>query len=216
MKHPLHIVISGIDGSGKTTVIEELIHQLEKRGVRSHYVWLRYTHILAKLMHAFARIVGLTKRYSSASGFVWRHEFCRSKVFCSLYIPATWFDTLFGRLRLEFRLQHKEVDVVICDRWVNDILIDLAVDTQREDFLSTNWVRRFRSIQPKGTRNFLIVRASDAILESRPESREDPNFIFRLNMYKSLSALPQMVETIDNDTTIDAAVMKILARLGPN
>ena len=38
------IAISGIDGCGKTTVIEKLQEELSQKGLPVKYVWLRYNH----------------------------------------------------------------------------------------------------------------------------------------------------------------------------
>ena len=48
MKHC--IVVSGIDGSGKSTIIEALRKSLEARGHRTACIWLRFNHYLTKGM----------------------------------------------------------------------------------------------------------------------------------------------------------------------
>lgn len=39
-----YIIISGVDGSGKTTVIEGVRAQLEAEGKTVGYIWMRYHH----------------------------------------------------------------------------------------------------------------------------------------------------------------------------
>ena len=48
-----YIIISGVDGSGKTTVIEGVRAQLEAEGKTVGYIWMRYHHKLIKIMHFF-------------------------------------------------------------------------------------------------------------------------------------------------------------------
>ena len=44
-----YIIISGVDGSGKTTVIEGVRAQLEAEGKTVGYIWMRYHHKLIKV-----------------------------------------------------------------------------------------------------------------------------------------------------------------------
>ncbi|MDD2336059.1 MAG: hypothetical protein PHD01_05750 [Geobacteraceae bacterium] len=210
---PKFIVVSGIDGSGKTTIINCLKQRLEENGVKPHYIWLRYNHLIIKPVHALCRLVGLSRRHDSSRGQVWRHEFYRSQLFCSLYIYLTWFDTWFGRLKLAWQLRNIDASVVICDRWVNDILIDLAVDSRRADFLESSWTERFHRIVPVGTKNFLIVRDNNAVLNCRPECQDDPDFEFRKNMYGQLQEIPSNIIVLFNDGSVEQTVDNLITHL---
>src|SRR5512146_3306386 len=125
------IVISGIDGCGKTTLINHLRRRLEREGFTTRYEWLRYNHRLVRPVHGFSRLVGLSRRYRVGDQDIWRHEFHRRRRFSSFYIALTWLDVWLGRWLLTARLRGAQADVVLCDRWVPDILVDLAVDTRR-------------------------------------------------------------------------------------
>lgn len=213
---PKFIVVSGIDGSGKTTVINCLKQRLENSGARPHYIWLRYNHIIIKPIHALCRLVGLTRRHDSAQGHVWRHEFYRSQLFCSIYIYLTWLDTWLGRLKIAWQLRKVQANVVICDRWVNDILIDLAVDSRRADFLESCWKERFQRIVPVDTKHFLIVRDKNAVLNCRPECQDDPDFDFRQKMYRQLQDKLENIIVLSNDGTVEQTVDDLIINLSVN
>ena len=53
-----YIIISGVDGSGKTTVIEGVRAQLEAEGKTVGYIWMRYHHKLIKKIHAITKLTG--------------------------------------------------------------------------------------------------------------------------------------------------------------
>ena len=108
------IVISGIDGCGKTTLIRALRNRLEQEGLTTRYEWLRYNHRLVRPVHGLSRLVGLSRRYRTADQSVWRHEFYRSRLFCSFYILLTWLDAWLGRLMLAARLQFPEASMLWC------------------------------------------------------------------------------------------------------
>lgn len=208
-----YIVISGIDGSGKSTIIKALQARLGERGLDSQYVWMRYNHILVKPVHAMCRLVGLSRRYPSSQGSIWRHEFYRSQAFCSFYILLTWLDTWLGRWRMARRLRNGKPQVVICDRWVNDILVDLAVDSRREELINSQWYSRFQRILPPGAKQFVITRGDAEILACRPECREDPGFAFRQTMYRRLCEMPDAVIVINNDGTVEQSLGHLMTHL---
>jgi hypothetical protein len=206
---PQFIVISGIDGCGKTTVIDRLRGRLEQEGFKTRYEWMRYNHRLVRPVHALSRLVGLSRRYEVEGHSIWRHEFHRSHSFSSFYIFLTWLDVWLGRALLATRLLFKDIDVVVCDRWVQDVLVDLAVDTRRRSLLGGRWYGRFLHILPRGARQYLVVRDADAIISARPDVKRDLSGSFRQRLYRRLARNPDLV-VIRNDGTVEAAVEAVL------
>jgi thymidylate kinase len=213
LSKPLYIIISGIDGSGKTTIIEALQKRLEREGLSVFYTWMRYNHIIIKPVHGLCRLVGLSQRQQTSQGRVWRHEFFRCQLFCSLYIFLTWLDTGFAKIKLAWQLKNKDVDVVICDRWVGDILVDLAVDSRREGLLDGKWYRHFTQLLPKRAKQYMIMRNKEKLLACRTENREDPSFAFRLEMYDRFVGKKHKVVIVDNNGAITEAVDHIMDEL---
>ncbi len=203
------IVISGIDGCGKTTLINRLRDRLEEEGLTTSYEWLRYNHRLVRPIHGLTRLVGLSRCYRVEGTYVWRHEFHRSPLFSSFYVGLTWLDVWLGRLLLAVRLMLKNVDIVVCDRWVPDILVDLAVDTRRRSLLGGKWRARFMRILPVGTCQYLIVRDSSSIVALRPDVTRDMSHSFRDRLYGRLQQDPDIV-VVRNNGTIEAAVDAVM------
>ncbi len=202
------IVISGIDGCGKTTVINQLRSRLEREGLTTRYEWLRYNHRLVRPVHGLSRLIGLSRRRRVEDRYVWRHEFYRSRVFSSFYITLTWLDAWLGRLILAARLLWKKADVVVCDRWVPDILVDLAVDTRRRCLLRGSWYARFAQILPSRSRQYLVVRDANRIALSRPDVVQDTSRSFRRRLYRRLGRKASVV-VVPNNGSVDAAVEAI-------
>jgi hypothetical protein len=203
------LVISGIDGCGKTTVIRQLQSRLEDEGFTTRYEWLRYNHRLVRPVHGFSRLIGLSRRYRIGDQDVWRHEFHRSQRFSSFYIALTWLDVWLGRLLLAVRLLGTKADVVVCDRWVPDILVDLAVDTRRRSLLHNKWQARFARILPPQTRQYLVVRDADRIVASRPDVTHDLSHSFRQRLYKRLEQNRDMI-VVRNNGTVEGTVEVIV------
>lgn len=174
------------------------------------YVWMRYNHIIVKPVHVLCRLVGLSRRRQTTRGRVWQHEFYRCQLFCSLYIFLTWLDAWLAKIKLAWQLRNKHDDVVICDRWVGDILVDLAVDSRREGLLDGRWHRRFTQLLPKCAKQYMVMRKKETLLACRTENREDPSLAFRLEMYDRFAGKKHKVVVVDNNGTIDQAVNYIV------
>ncbi len=205
------IIISGNDGSGKTTIIEHLERQLKEQGKATHTIWLRYNHYFVKPVHGLCRLTGLSKKYQTSLGPVWRHEFYKSPLFFWLYIRLTYLDTLIGKARLFYSIRKNKgrYDYIICDRWVNDILIDLGTKNHDPDFLASKHYRSFQNLLPENNLQFVIFRDNEQLLECRPESREDPDFQLRTKLYQHLKEKEE-VSVIMNSGTIEESVNKIM------
>lgn len=50
MKSPRLVVVTGVDGSGKTTIARFLVRYLKSKGFRAQYVWIKSLHTLAFLI----------------------------------------------------------------------------------------------------------------------------------------------------------------------
>ena len=200
------IVVSGIDGSGKSTIIESLKKDLEKDGKHVGYIWLRFNHYLTKGMHALARLLGLSVHVQNEMGVVWQHQFYKSQIFCRFYIITTYLDSWISRIRYN-KAAYKQ-DVVICDRWICDILVDLATKTHNKDFLDSCWSSRFLNIMPSNAKLLVIQRNEKALLECRLENRVDPDFRFRQEVYKQLLMEPY-IHVVDNNGTIQESIEQI-------
>ncbi len=205
-RQPQCLIISGIDGSGKTTIINTLKSDLEKNGLKVGYIWLRFNHYLTKGMHAIARLTGLSVKVTNELGVVWQHQLYKSRLFCFFYIITTYVDCLISRLK--FNKTAKGNDIVICDRWITDIIVDLATKTHDKTFITSQWAKRFLSIAPNGSNMIVISRNLNALLNCRLENRVDPDFNLRLEIYTLLLSMPY-INVVDNNGTIEQSINQI-------
>ena len=139
-------------------------------------------------------------------GTAW--QIYNSVIFSKIYIWATYVDTLLGYLWLKTKLSNNH-KIVICDRWINDILIDLGTKTRNENFLESKWYFLFKKILPKNNFEFLIIREIKYLLSCRVENREDKDFNFRLKLYEKLKS-KENTNVIQNNKTVKIAVEEIL------
>lgn len=203
------IIVSGIDGSGKTTIIEAVKKELSSQGRESSYVWLRYNHYLTKFLLAFCKVIGLTKYEHFEKSRVGYHNFHTSKVISWLFIGFTFVDTLvvsFFKVYLPALLSKK---IIICDRWIVDILIDLEVDTKL-NFSHGSFVSRlFKSLLPANNQYFIIKRGFNIVRQARDESMNDRNFPRRYELYERHSKESE-VQIIDNNGTLENTIRQVV------
>lgn len=199
-----YIIISGIDGSGKTTVINALLEELKKQGYSVSYIWMRYSHYTVKVMNALARVLGISVKVHNEMGDVWEHRLYKMPWFCKLYVRCSYLDNLIARRKV-LRLK---TDFVICDRWINDILIDLGAEGRMMNLLDSKWYEKFHSILPDNSFQFVVTRDLQAVLDCRIENHTNPDFPARYELYSKLMKKLD-VTVVDNSGTIENSVEQI-------
>lgn len=204
-----YIIISGVDGSGKTTVIEGVRKQLENQGLRVGYIWMRYHHKLITVMHAIAKLTGLAYKEKTEMGEMWLHRFYKSKLFGWFYIRCSYFDNWLAKNKPIKLAKKYKFDVVICDRWVNDIIIDMGSELHQTNILNTKWYKRYQSLLPNNSFQFVIIRGKSDVLNCRVENTFNEAFSYRYDLYKEIIEKPNIIK-IDNTGSIENSIKQVL------
>ena len=204
-----YIIISGVDGSGKTTVIEGVRKQLEADGKKVGYIWMRYNFKLIRLMHAIAKVTGLAYKQKTEMGEMWLHRFYNNKLFCWFYIRCSYIDNWLARKKPIALAKAQKLDYVICDRWVNDIIIDLGSETHKTDILSSKWYHRFQTLLPKESYQFVVIRNRKDVLDCRVENTFNEAFGYRYDLYQQIVNMPE-VNLVDNTGTVESSIQQVL------
>lgn len=207
-----YIIISGVDGSGKTTVIEGVKAALEADGKKVGYIWMRYHHKLVTVMHAIAKLTGLAYKQKTEMGDMWLHRFYKNKLFCWFYIRCSYIDNWIVRKKPIRLAERESLDYVICDRWVNDIIIDMGSETHNTDILKTKWYKRYQALLPEGCYQFVVIRKRKDVLECRAENTFNEAFTYRYDLYQEISE-KNAIHKVDNTGTIENSVKQVLKKI---
>ena len=121
---PKLIYITGIDGSGKSTVSEHLADQLRSKGYEVNILWLRFNHVFSKPLLGLCRLLGYTKYEKPGGIHVGYHDFYKSKIISYLFIFFQYLDAVRVKYTKILPLYRKKNSVIILDRYVYDILIE--------------------------------------------------------------------------------------------
>lgn len=199
---PKLIYITGIDGSGKSTVSEHLASSLRKKGYHVDVMWLRFNHVLSKPFLGLCRLLGYTK-YETHDGIrVGYHNFHRSTLISYIFIALQYLDAIRAKYWHILPKYRKDNTVIILDRYIYDILIDIAVDTRMPHLLSSSIGRKFKNIMPKDSRTILVKRSLPETLKVRPEGKVDRNFESRFRHYEELSN-EKTLTVIENNGSLE-------------
>jgi thymidylate kinase len=196
------IYVMGIDGSGKSTIAEHLANKYREDGFDVDILWLRFNHVITKPLLAFCRLVGLTK-YETVNGIrVGYHNFHKSSIISTLFVFFQYLDAKRVKYTKIMPRIKAGNQVLILDRYIYDILIDVAVDTGDEDIFKTRMADRFRNLLPENTIAILVQRDLKDVLVFRPEGEVDRNFESRYRYFQKLEN-ESGIHTIMNDKSLD-------------
>ena len=194
--HNIVYYLTGPDGSGKTSYLEEIKQFLTLHNVEYKHIWIRSPKITTKPLMLFCRIAGLTK-YEVIDGVKYgKHEFYRSKFVSWLY-PILQYIDFSIKWKLE-KSKIKNSDVLLFDRHAIDTLVDVMVDTNKMDLYERPLGKSFLNHIPQKT--FIIVMDVDeAIIRKRKlDTLHDENLFQKIKAYKLVSASLNL-KVIDNN-----------------
>jgi len=199
--------LTGSDGSGKTTFIEDIECRLSNKNIKTTHIWLRSPKITSKPLMAYCRLVGLTK-YKNIDGvkYGW-HNFHKSKFVSKIFPYLQLIDFKIKWYFLKRRIP--EDSVLLFDRFNIDTLADLMVDTKNLELHKTNVGKEFINFLPD-RRNLAMLMVDEEITRQRKkDTLYDEKLNFKLKVYKKL-ANDLDIKIVMNNSNIEDARMQIL------
>jgi thymidylate kinase len=206
----LSYYLTGPDGSGKTTYLQEIESSLKKRGEKTNHIWIRSPKILSKPLMLYCRIVGLTKYKYIDSIKYGGHQFYRSR-FVSFIFPILQLIDFKIRL-LTYKNQIRVNDIVLFDRFALDTLADLMVDTHRFD-LHKKWIgKQFLKMLDEKIKIILLKVDEEIIKKRKLDTKYDDNTAIKNRVYSILARDLGLLE-ICNDREIGIVKKEIFKEL---
>lgn len=181
------VAVTGVDGSGKTTLTDWLREELCRRGHNPGFVWSRFNNYISLPFLVATRLSGhnvYREHMGVRMGF---HDFER------LPLPLRY---LFAGLQavdvnvatlLKIYRPSRHTPVTICERGPWDTLVDVAADTALDCLANPFMTRLYCGQVAPRSDMVLIDRDADLIEACRPELKFDTKLRERQRLYRKLA-----------------------------
>jgi thymidylate kinase len=184
---PHFIYFTGVDGSGKTTIVSLLSEEFEKRGLRTKRVWLRFNYLFTKPVLLFCRITGLTRRPLRGGKKISVHDFYKSPFIGKSVQYLHLLDTcihFFFRVYLPMKIKKTHI---LCDRFVYDILADFMVENRNLTLPNKQIAKLLHMLIPADAMVFNVKVDKDEIIRRKPEVlNDDEDYDLKYEAYRAL------------------------------
>ena len=168
------IIISGPDGSGKSTIARVLKMELAKRGYPTHYTWLRYPRLLSLLPLFISRLTRINIKVE-AKGICEHvfHDYRRIPILGKLYELAILIDYIIYKF-FKALIPQLIGFMVIIDRGLLDITVDVYIETKR--FPKTLYRALIRESKKPNSLKIVVLASRSTLVSRRKDNLCRPGF----------------------------------------
>jgi GTPase SAR1 family protein len=189
-------VVSGADGSGKSTIINSYVEQLIEDDVEVNKYWLRFVSIFSKAVNMLGRILKKSYVENHKWGKIGYHDY--DGYFGYIYIVACYLDHLMFFPIFMFR-NRKSINNTkvhhIYDRYLVDTVADLIVDTGKDEFIL--WLFSGLVSRLKHKAKIVIITCDEKVVISRRlDIYDDKKYKLRLEAFNKI-ATKYKIKTLD-------------------
>jgi len=125
-----YIVLSGIDGSGKTTKAKFTYKYLNDRGIKAIYVWFRWNAYISYFPLLVAKIAKLTVKMNICNSSIIVRRYYINKALAYLWVLTQSIDFLIGYTVSLLRAKLYGARIIIYDRFIiPDKIVDLMYES---------------------------------------------------------------------------------------
>lgn len=188
MKHRRFIYVTGADGTGKSTQARLVIDHLHSQGIQCRHLWLRFPFFFSLPLLLYARWRGYSW-YETDGGV--RHGYWDFRDSWGLRVFLPWvlfLDATLAALRRVY-IPLWLGSTLVCERFVWDMLVDLAVAFDDENIHSRLPGRLYMHLLPRDTVTILLDLDSGTIRGRRADLQTDRRLETRLQIFRSMAII---------------------------
>lgn len=216
MFRPRCILISGIDGSGKTTLAKQIAMDLESRGYKPNIVWIKAEHTFAFLVSRVLTALNWRRPIANPNGIiVTRLEFFDNR-FTRRIWPLIEFSSVLPLVIFKVKLPLLLGHSLVLDRFTVDTIVSVSLKVKKSHFEKSYFAELLLSMIPKNCVFFLLDVDLTTVLERRPDIELSLEEVEReLKLYKILSRKMNAIPLKTGVLTIEESKKKIIDVLFP-
>ena len=167
MNHPSFINVTGIDGSGKTTIARLLIKQLRSEDIKTRYVWIKSLHTLAYLISRIFESRGWRRLVKNPNNtIVSRFELPNSRSAEKIW-SIIEFISVLPWIIVKVNLAIFFGFTVVSDRYTIDSIISIAMRTRSPSFVESFLGKLLLRMMPKEAAVIYLDVDLDTVLKRK-------------------------------------------------
>ena len=201
------MMISGPDGSGKSTIISALEKSLNNQNITVKTVWLRFNHYTAKIVNFIGRILGKSYYEKYSWGHAGYHDY--QGLIGYFYVLSIYIDHIIFTYCFRARALHCE-NIILVDRYILDVVADLIVDTEKDNLI----IKLFQPYVEKEMKEFKVYILScdpKIVKKRRPDINDDKKYLKKVNAYEKISKYFN-IPTINTSRNTPDEIVQILIK----
>jgi len=195
----LLIAISGMDGTGKTTLALSLTKALNRRGIPVKYVWTRFEPWLVSIPWRMMQLVLKKNKMHYSNYSLSKRSLLRAPFFSNLFLYSLLID-YWIQIQIKVNLPLKFGGIVICDRYFYDTLVDLAIDMGYVWPQTNELLGKFRSLIPSPDLIIILDLSAEEAFRRKTDTPSLGYLLERRDLFLSLgSKLNAVIVSADVD-----------------
>jgi len=184
------VCLVGMDGTGKSTLSKNLVENMNEHGIKTRYVWSGLEPLVLKPFFWIGKALFIP-RHEPTPGTYMRHSTTLRKVLQNP-LMRTVYESFFYldyaiQLLLNVRIPMIQGKSVVSDRYVYDVLIDLAVILSYSESKLGILLRAFERLLPKPSLVFLIDAPEEEAIKRKDDIPSITHISERRELYLSLA-----------------------------
>ncbi|WP_434730817.1 hypothetical protein WLZ34_03950 [Thermogladius sp. KZ2Tp1] len=206
------IIISGIDGSGKSTIASHITALHRRRGLRVKVIWFRWRALTLYVLYAYSRLRGLYVKFYHPVARRWFliHVFRLDPVTALLYPYLLFLDLAIHYIFNTILLLVRGVEVVIYDRFFLDALVDSLYESRR---CSRRLLRLYLSMHSKISNSVVLDVDVKTAVERKKDIVSLKELEFKRRLYLLLANYMN-IPVVDVRRSVDDVVQEVCEKLG--
>jgi thymidylate kinase len=211
MKLERIVILTGIDGSGKTQHARILASDYLKSGTKCRYVWMRSAYFFSLPFMTICRVLGFTGVHRLEDSVEYSEHIYNKKPIVFLW---PWIQLVDVILYVATKIYVPLIQGyrLVVDRFVYDILVDVMVDVNKPELYKTLVGRLMLSLIPSHAITFLFDIDEDTALKRKNDIPDKRYLTKRRSHYLALARYQKIVK-IDSSSAFNDVQGLLLQRL---